>query len=406
MAKRMNNIKYPEGADPDLFILEFAVNDYQGQDHILHVEDKTDVFFDGFQRLAMCAETVVHKILRDHPRAAILFLEFQTALLYRKTAQLLHMGVAQHYQIPVISYGDALWPHLYRLMEMLKPHGYCLPDTMNDTDTLPFPHGCAPCRPDDITEQFRDAGCSSASLCIIMRASGHYQHDCKCSAPCYVPLFAHDDVHPSATGHRIARDFIAEAIAGTALLQCQGHTFPEHMVPVHSGWLVAGPNYHATLEAQSEFVLVKDTMSVFGEPDPLLPAHHSEGFELKGDGAGGRTGWIATNPAGGETISFSIDLPKKECYAIFLSVLKSYQTVGSFTVTVEDTTTGVMTGPHVFDCIWKPRISVPSDFQVTADNPSTCTGACKVTITTNPEINDGRNGNKMKIMSLAVRACF
>ena len=34
--------------------------------------------------------------------------------LGRKTAQLLHMGVAQHYQVPVISYGEAVLPEFFR----------------------------------------------------------------------------------------------------------------------------------------------------------------------------------------------------------------------------------------------------------------------------------------------------
>jgi hypothetical protein len=74
MAKRMNYLNVP--TKPDLFILEFGVNDYQGQDHIVHLDHKTDVFFDGFQTLAACAETVVYRILSEYPEAAIVFLEF------------------------------------------------------------------------------------------------------------------------------------------------------------------------------------------------------------------------------------------------------------------------------------------------------------------------------------------
>jgi hypothetical protein len=49
-----------------------------------------------------------------------MFLEFQTVVLKRKTAQLLHMGVAQHYQTPVISYADAMIPDYLRLAGMLN----------------------------------------------------------------------------------------------------------------------------------------------------------------------------------------------------------------------------------------------------------------------------------------------
>ena len=51
----------PKEREVDMFILEFGVNDYQGQDHKIHIDHKTNVFFDGFQRLAICAEAVVSK---------------------------------------------------------------------------------------------------------------------------------------------------------------------------------------------------------------------------------------------------------------------------------------------------------------------------------------------------------
>jgi hypothetical protein len=404
MAKRMNLLDLPERG-PDLFILEFAVNDYQGQDHKVHLDHKSDVFFDGFQRLATCAETVVHKLLYDHPNAAVVFLEFQTAILNRKTAQLLHMGVAQHYQVPVISYADALWPDLYRLMDTLKPYDYAVPSSMDVGSILPYPHGCAPCHAEHIVESFRDKGCKS--ICVYMFRSGYHDGNCDVAgSPCYVPFFAHDAVHPSAVGHQIARDFLVEAIASTALLQCQGRKFSDHFLPTHSGWMAAGSNYHNELRAQTDFVLVQDTMEIFAKQHPLNSKQHSDGFALKSDGMADRKGWIATNPAGGETISFNIDLPKSDCYAVFLSVLKSYESVGSLTVIVEDTVTGSTTKPQSFDCIWKPHISIPADIQVTPDDPSRCTGKCQVTVITNPEIKDGRIGNKVKIMSLAVRKCF
>lgn len=86
VAKRINLMDLP--ATPDLYILEFGVNDYQGQDHTVHLDFKTDPFFPGFRELVLCAETVVYHLLTKYPDTAVMFLEFQTAVLTRKTAQL------------------------------------------------------------------------------------------------------------------------------------------------------------------------------------------------------------------------------------------------------------------------------------------------------------------------------
>jgi hypothetical protein len=408
MAKRMNVLKFPHPTD--MFVLEFAVNDYQGQDHLMHLDHKTDVFFDGFHRLALCAEAVVHKLLADHPNAAVVFLEFQTAIWNRKTAQLLHMGVAQHYQVPVISYADALFPEYYRLIETLAPYNYSVPDSMDMDHIQPFPHGCAPCQLQHITSQFREKGCKS--LCVFMQRSG-IPHLDPCDVrgrPCYLPFFAHDAVHPSALGHRIAKDLIVEAIASTALLSRQKRQRPwppSHLLPQHSGWLVPGPRYHEKLRAITDFVLVLDTMEVFARKDPLLSDNHTDGFVLKGDQLAERVGWIATNPNGGESITFSIDIPAHNCYAVYISVLKSYENVGQFTVVVEDDLKMTRTNPKTVDCLWEPRISIPSDIQLTPDDPNSigCTGKCKITVTTLPN-HDRRGVNKVKIVSLSVRKCI
>eukprot|EP00584_Thalassiosira_punctigera_P018826 CAMPEP_0172566282 /NCGR_PEP_ID=MMETSP1067-20121228/111285_1 /TAXON_ID=265564 ORGANISM="Thalassiosira punctigera, Strain Tpunct2005C2" /NCGR_SAMPLE_ID=MMETSP1067 /ASSEMBLY_ACC=CAM_ASM_000444 /LENGTH=360 /DNA_ID=CAMNT_0013357353 /DNA_START=33 /DNA_END=1111 /DNA_ORIENTATION=- len=123
MAKRLNMLyaelssEMPPSSDgaPDLIILEFAVNDYQGQDHLITVDSKTSVFFEGFRELVLCAEVVIHALLNQYSNAAIMFLEMQTAIATRKTGALLHQGVAQQYQIPIVSYAEALFPDFWRL---------------------------------------------------------------------------------------------------------------------------------------------------------------------------------------------------------------------------------------------------------------------------------------------------
>jgi hypothetical protein len=408
MAKRINFLNLP--TVPDLIVLEFAVNDYQGQDHVVHIDHKTDVFFDGFVALAECAETVIYKLLVDYPSSAVVFLEFQTAILNRKTAQLLHMGVAQHYQVPVLSYADTLWPSLYQLFDRLQSNKYSVPVDVNIDSIQPYPHGCAPCQVEHISGQFRSMGCKS--VCVFAARSGLYEGVETCDAdsqhrPCFVPFLAHDAVHPSAVGHAIASDLIVHAIAHTALILCQdpSRKFAEYVLPSHSGWLVGGNKYQLELLKRSDFVLVKDTMEIFANQNPLRSKVHSDGFQLKSDDLA-RKGWIADNPAGGERVAFEVDLPIGECYVIVLSVLRSYETVGAFSVVVEDSVLQTKTKPLIFDCRWKPRISVPADVQVTSDTRTECSGKCVVTITTHPEMKDGRKGNLVKLMSLAVRKCI
>ena len=65
------------------------VANISGQDDLIHLDLKTDVFFSGFEELAMCAEVVVKKLISLQPQVAVMFLEFRTGIFERKTAQLL-----------------------------------------------------------------------------------------------------------------------------------------------------------------------------------------------------------------------------------------------------------------------------------------------------------------------------
>ena len=524
MAKRLNLIlplheDDPDASSPDLFILEFAVNDYQGQDYETHLDHKASIFFDGFQSLAFCAEVVVHRLLTDHPQATVLFLEFQTAIVTRKTAQFLHVGVAQHYGIPVLSYSEALFPQLYNLWDQLRPFQYSIPTkhssstnlrsttTTGDTNlptsiVQPYPHGCTTtCPRETINPQFRAGGCKS--LCVFAQRSG-YLHNCSHEQPstvssssstsphqpsvhndkhfqslifqpCYIPFFAHDAVHPSAVGHVIATHILADWIAEAAETACSnpsssvatttttmselipsksnvpamvssnnGRKIPPD-IPWYSGWLVAGPTYHDQLLEQSNFDLVQDTYFIFGNHHPLISHNHSSGFALTSASMADRMGWKAINPMGGEYVTFDIRLPQQPHpggYQVFLSVVRSYANVGTFTVRVtnkdETNQTISISSPQTHDLLWKPHISIPFDFQVTdcvhnenknkktkkktdgsTGNPPlgvheqqtslvllpSCLGNCQVTVWTNPQVTDRPGRNQVKIVSLSARKC-
>ena len=212
-------------------------------------------------------------------------------------------------------------------------------------------------------------------------------------------FLAHDAIHPSAIGHQIAADLIAEAIARTGKEVCEGRDYPKHILP-SVGLLVAKPK---SLAKYSDFVYVKDTMNIFTKMDPLKSSNHSEGFDLNGDSRD-RPGWIPNNPAGNEFVEYTIKLPEKPCYVVYLAVLKSYEGMGTFNVTVTDQRTGVET-TTIIDGLWQPKISVPSDLPITSDGFPGCTGQCKVRVTTNPQI-EGRRGNKVKIVTLSARECL
>ena len=410
MAKRLNYLTLPR--QPDLFILEFAVNNYQAEDQHTFLHHRDNVYFEGFEQFVECTEIVIGRLLTDYPDVAIVFLDMHSAVPNRKTAQSLHVGVAQHYQIPVLSYADVMMPDYFRLIAALKPYDYSIPSDMVPQMELyfPFPHGCSECRLNDLTDQFRPDGCWS--LCAIMQEAEIFQGNCDQGSnrrPCYVPMFDHDEVHPSKTGHKIVRDLIIHLLARVAYDLCQGRTFPPHQLPIHGGWLVtsstgsADQSYMTDLLALSDYATVQDIKYNFAFTEPLLAQNNSKGFAIVDDNLG-RKGWVATGSLGGESITFAIDVPKAECYVVSLTLLKSYKTVGKFTVDIFDVTKNKRTKSMDIDCLWGAKISVPVDVELTKDGSTDCTGLCTITVTTHSEV-QGRGGNLIKITSLAARRC-
>ncbi|GKY96225.1 hypothetical protein MPSEU_000582400 [Mayamaea pseudoterrestris] len=418
LAKRMTSMieflrrSHEAFEEPDMILLEYSVNDYQGQDHVDHAVSKLDVFFQGFQDIALCAEAVVYKLLTEYPNAAVVFVEFRTAILERKTAQMLHMGVAQHYQIPVISYGDAVFPEFFELVndKLNISDRYTVP--IGET-LLPFPYGCHECKPEHIIDQFRYSfnpqGVKKCrTVCDLMMYAG-YDCDFQALPPpgrdyCYSPLFAVDAVHPSALGHRIANDLIVHALATAVKENCQRQRQgiqqssslairPQVLPP--SGWL----GTPKALLTRSNFVMVRDADCLTYFCNTLLPVQRTPGFTLYSDSRGFlKLGWIATNSSGGETIDFEIDLPERPCYVVYLAILRSYSSdMGQMQVTVIDKTTGNGTSAQL-DSLWEPKISVWSDNQITSDETPACTGQCILRVETLPQLAE-RTGNKVKILT-------
>lgn len=415
MAKRLN-VLYSDlesriessNKEPDLIVLEFAVNDYQGQDHTVHIDHKMTVFYDGFQDLVTCAEVVVYSLLTKFPNAAIVFLEMQTANFRRKTGALLHMGVAQQYQIPVISYAEAMFHDYFRLMERLRQmdeQTYSFTDDMwmadgglgidpakvsnetpIDSAIFPFPHGCAKCRPHHIEPQFRGGYCKSicrflkhgnlipGSNLLCNEKDGPFP---KGRNECFVPFFAHDEVHPSALGHAIAMDFIVDALASAQLRSCEENIVPDRDDLPLTTFVASSFD---ELKVRGDFLWVHDVDRIFSRWDELKPVpgegKTSSGFtRYADDPLKQRPGWVATNEKGGEFVTFPIDLPPGQCYTVYVAIMKSYNGMGTMKVEVTDygskkgdKAAAKLTATKEVDGLWKSPISVWNDVQISGEN--------------------------------------
>ena len=393
MSKRLNTLYSTFSSDPDLILLEFAVNDYQGQDHIITVDHKTSVFFEGFEQLVLCAEVVIHSLLTKYPSVAIIFVEVQTAIVTRKSGSLLHLGVAMHYEIPVVSYAEMMFGPFYDLiyrLEEMDGVSYSFPEDMwnNASSTppsavLPYPHGCSACLSENIITQFRGGGCKSICT-FVERSQIIHDRKLKCNSAdiqqqqrheCFVPFLAHDAIHPSAVGHAIIADVIIDALAYTQWMVCQKDIIPEKQeLPLTT---FVARSFHE-LELRGDFLWVRDVDRVFSRWDELKPLPHmtTVGFRRYADDSlQQRPGWIATNENGGEQIVFPIDLPSGDdvCYVVYVAILRSYKGMGTMRVEVKDYG-DKRDGGDVFvkktsvkdvDGLWSSPISVWSDVQIT-----------------------------------------
>ena len=181
---------------------------------------------------------------------------------------------------------------------------------------------------------------------------------------------------------------------------CQGDLPTNHVLPPLEITFLSSSE---ELAIMTDFVLIQDTMNVFGQQESLISKNYSSGFRLYGDQFAERMGWISDNSEGGDYIEFETKL-EKGCYVLYLAMLKSYEGMGVATVLVRDLVTGARFEKEI-DLIWKPRISVPSDIPLLPKTKAlTCTGSCLVTVLTNPE-NPARKGNKVKVMTLSARFC-
>ena len=310
------------------------------------------------------------------------------------------MGVAQHYEIPVISYTEAMFPEYFHLISLLNASDSF--SVEKKQSLLPYPYGCFPCQLDHMYVPFREHGCKS--VCVIMERNGVRCDEKKTPdgrEPCFLPMFGHDLIHPSRIGHSIARDLIAQEISSAALEVCQGKPMQSHVLP-QTGWL-GSPE---ALTARGNFLIVQDTMKMYTRHDPLIPKNHTSGWSYYSDigGVDYKPGWITSNSTGNEVIEFDVDLPEYPCYVIYVAVLKSYKGMGTFCVTVHDMNTNKETKMEA-DGLWDAHISVWSDIQVTRDDEPACTGKCLVRIKSNPHMH-GRDGNKVKVLTLSVRKCM
>jgi hypothetical protein len=228
---------------------------------------------------------------------------------------------------------------------------------------------------------------------------------------CFVPFLAHDAIHPSAMGHAIIMDLIVDALASVQLRVCEEGPLPhEDELPLTT---FVADNFDE-LRVRGDFLWVHDVDRIFSRWDELKPitSKTTKGFtRYADDGLKQRPGWIATNEKGGESITYPIDLPPGECYAVYVAILKSYKGMGTMQIRVtdfgskkNDIASAKQSAIKKVDGLWSSPISVWSDVQITDDNTPGCTGYCEVTITTDPLI-QGRDGTKVKVLTVSARRC-
>mmetsp|Transcript_14053 Transcript_14053/g.41750 ORF Transcript_14053/g.41750 Transcript_14053/m.41750 type:complete len:627 (-) Transcript_14053:2135-4015(-) len=388
---------------PDAVFLEYAVNDYEGQDDRTQLFFIEDVFFDGFQEIATCAEGIVRGLYEKFPDIFLLFAEFKTAIEKRQTAQFLHMAVAQHYDVPVISYADAVLLPFFHQVAKLHPKHWSI-DTSKGADGLvELPFGCSPdyqCHPQKLV------GFPCRELCKLYRGSqapqclnlppGH--------KPCFMQLFVADEVHPSWLGHKFMTDLVTDLVISELESQCRNEEVHPSYMP--NDGLMTTP---VALRGRANFLLVNETQMVSPKHVPdLTPTGASQAWQLIAERYD-KYGWMSTVDKAGEMIEFGVDLPvgQSKCYTIFLGVLRSYEGMGKYLVRVTDHSGGGKKTERVLDGQWTPHISVWSEDMVTSDDPKKpdCTGKCSVQVFTMAK-EVGRTGNKVKILTLSARECL
>jgi hypothetical protein len=179
----------------------------------------------------------------------------------------------------------------------------------------------------------------------------------------FYSFFAHDAIHPSAIGHAIAKDFIVHTLASAQLHACRVGVGKRAALPLTT--FVADD--FDQLDVRGDFLIVKDVARVFSRWDKLLPLPGEvTEFELYADDKlNQRPGWIATDPLGNRSITFSVDLLPGECYVVYLAILRSYNGMGTFRVQVRDYGDDVdKTRPpkavteNVIDGLWAAAISM------------------------------------------------
>lgn len=285
-------------------------------------------------------------------------------------------------------------------LEQMDDHTYSFPDNMwmedgglgidpatvsNETPIasaiFPFPHGCAKCRQHLIEPQFRKGYCKS--ICRFLKhgnlipGSNLICNDNDGPFPkgrneCFVPFFAHDEVHPSALGHSIIIDFIVDALASAQFRACEDNLIPDKdYLPLTT--FVASS--FEELQIRGDFLWVHDVDRIFSRWDELKPVADktTSGFKRYADDPlKQRPGWVATNEKGGESITFPIDLPPGQCYTVYVAILRSYNGMGTMKIDVTDYGSrkgndGKLTASKQVDGLWESPISVWSDVQISGE---------------------------------------
>ena len=114
----------------------------------------------------------------------------------------------------------------------------------------------------------------------------------------------------------------------------------------------------------------------------------------------GKWGWVNDGSRAGSSMHFEADFAHARSVVfhpvvLHLTYLKSYENMGTFTVTVQCGDAKATT--TILDGLWDDKVSVDHSDEIGRAGPK---DVCKISVKTNPNT-DGRTGSKVKIRAVS-----
>ena len=242
-------------------------------------------------RLLVGTERLVRWCISLPSRPAVMFFEtFNPSVAWQRQAQEVHLTVASYYQLPVISYRDAVW-HLWR--------------------NLGSAHRSSPPRAE------------AAALCEEIGL-----------APACAGALWGSSLHPPWHVHQLLADLLALSVAYEFRLMCSSKSSsPLNNRRSEKRPTVVAPLYHSNSRCSSPLTIMSTLRTTAFLPT-ILPASRN-GWSLEED-VPGKPGWIARSD--GAEISFDMHFQHGD---LTIGFLRSYNGLSSAAMWVSDSASRV-----------------------------------------------------------------